>query len=441
MATSRIRGAAALAVVLGVLLLPPLAEGDHQPLPNYPALLPPSQNAPGTVSVGFDVCPEGGIECPEGVIAEMYRRWRPLNNRCDHKAVFALTYLRTTEEFFRTVKRDPKFSSDPAWINHEDTVFAQLYFNPADAWTRGRSIPGAWRVAFEASESPDVTGTGDLMLGMSAHINRDLPFTLAHVGLVKPDGTSRKPDHDKVNVFLDRVADPLQEELARRYDPIFEETDAKPSPLDETGVLQGVRSWREQAWRNAERLVNAKSDEERKQVADSIDSYAEGAARGILAANTVPGYGARRDAYCRAHNTIENEPGGGHAGKSTLPLTVKIYNTGLRRLWRSGRLSVKLTAGGPGTVRISAALRPIGLARRSPAFTGVAARQVTIAARTVVVAKAGARRLGVRLTRRGRKAVARYLRARRAARITASGRLRDRAGRSRSARAAKTLRR
>src|SRR5439155_22923460 len=214
-----------------------------------PTLLPPGNDAPGTISIGFDICPDGSIKCPEGVIAEMNRRWRPLNNRCDHKAVFALTYLRTTQEFFRTVKREPHFSSDPAWINHEDTVFAQLYFNPSDAWTRGRSLPGAWRVAFQAAESPNVTGIGDLALGMSAHINRDLPFALAHVGLVKPDGTSRKPDHDKVNVFLDRVADPLQDELARRYDPIFKQTDAGPSPLDETGVLQAVREWREQAWR------------------------------------------------------------------------------------------------------------------------------------------------------------------------------------------------
>jgi hypothetical protein len=29
----------------------------------------------------------------------MYHRWEPLDQSCDHRAVFALTYLRTTEEF------------------------------------------------------------------------------------------------------------------------------------------------------------------------------------------------------------------------------------------------------------------------------------------------------------------------------------------------------
>ena len=31
----------------------------------------------------------------------------------------------------------------------------------------------------------ELTGLGDMLLGMSAHINRDLPFALAHVGLRK----------------------------------------------------------------------------------------------------------------------------------------------------------------------------------------------------------------------------------------------------------------
>ena len=267
-------------------------------------------------------------------IAEMYRRWRPLNNRCDHKAVFALTYLRTTEEFARTVKADPAFFSDMPWVNWEDAVFAQLYFRPFDAHAAKQPVPAAWRVAFEASESDDVTGVGDLLLGMNAHIQRDLPFTLAHVGLVKPDGQSRKPDHDKVNMFLDRVANPLQAELARRYDERFAQTDAEPSPADELGALQAVREWREGAWRNAERLVNAATQAERDQVAQSIDAYAEGTARSLLAANTQPGYGPERDAYCRSHNTLEQagEVSGPAGSVSPMRLTVS------PRRARAGRL-------------------------------------------------------------------------------------------------------
>ncbi|MCQ7030062.1 DUF5995 family protein, partial [Escherichia coli] len=51
------------------------------------------------------------------------------------------------------------------------------------------------------------------------HVNRDLPFTLYAIGLVAPDGSSRKSDHDRVNRILNAVVSPLLDEIAARYDP------------------------------------------------------------------------------------------------------------------------------------------------------------------------------------------------------------------------------
>ena len=70
-----------------------------------------------------------------------------------------------------------------------------------------------------------MTAAGNLSLGINAHIQRDLPFVLAGIGLVKPDGSSRKPDHDRVNVFLNRVTDDLYAEIARRFDPTIDDAD------------------------------------------------------------------------------------------------------------------------------------------------------------------------------------------------------------------------
>jgi hypothetical protein len=55
-------------------------------------------------------------------------------------------------------------------------------------------------------------------------------------------------------------------------------------------------------WRNAERLANAKSEEERRQIADEIESSAAEWARGI-ASFQRPGERARRDAYCESRLT------------------------------------------------------------------------------------------------------------------------------------------
>jgi len=278
------------------------AQAANLVLPNWPQLLPANPYTPsGTVPLGWDVCKNGQPSCPPAVIKEMTDRWQPLDASCDHRAVFALTYLRTTEEFARTISDEPGTFSDLPWITHEDAVFAQLYFNAYDNYAAGRSVPLAWKIAFDAARNPNIEGMGDLLLGMNAHINRDLPYTLAHVGLVKGDGSTRKLDHDKVNQFLDRVIDPLQDELARRYDPIFTIEDAEPSPADEVGALQGIRVLRENAWRNAEDLVAARNNPlQRMLVEQNIETQAATFALSIVAASTVPGYSAIRDPYCAA---------------------------------------------------------------------------------------------------------------------------------------------
>jgi Family of unknown function (DUF5995) len=303
-ATVRLRkGTSAIVTVLiamGTLGLGQ-ARAENVVIPNWPALLPDLPYTPsGTVPLGWDVCPKGKMNCPPQVIDEMIDRWQPLDQSCDHRAVFALTYLRTTQEFFRTVSEEPETFSDVPWINHEDAVFAELYFRAYDDYVAGRPVPAAWEIAFDAADSPHIQAMGDLLLGMNAHINRDLPYTLAHVGLVDGDGDSRKLDHDKVNLFLDRVIDPLQDELYRLYDPLIGTSDMEPSPIDEVGALALIRLLRENAWRNAKRLVAAGNPLSRALVSRSIEAEAASFALTIQAAATVPGYGPVRDAYCVA---------------------------------------------------------------------------------------------------------------------------------------------
>lgn len=292
---------AAVACLGTAIICPGQAGAYTLPEPNWPALLPANPYTPaGTLSPGWDVCKNGAPSCPNKVIDEMTDRWQPLDASCSHSALFALTYLRTTQEFARTVQKDPgTFTEDP-WIRHEDAIFAQYYFNAWDSYHAGRSVPLAWKIAFDNANNPNIEGMGDLLLGMNAHINRDLPYTLAAVGLLHPDGSTRKPDHDAVNQFLDRVIDPLQVELAQRYDPIF--TVARDlSPFEEVGALQGIRALRENAWRNAEDLIAARNNPlQLALVEQNIETQAAAFALDIVAASTVPAYAAIRDPYCAA---------------------------------------------------------------------------------------------------------------------------------------------
>jgi Family of unknown function (DUF5995) len=126
------------------------------------------------------------------------------------------------------------FFDDTAFVNHEDAVFARYYFEAYDDWHAGRTaaVPPAWAIAFRAADQRAVTAEGNILLGINAHVQRDLQFVLAALGLVAPDGSSRKPDHDRVDQFLNRVTDDVYREVAIRFDPTVDDRDL-PGTVDD----------------------------------------------------------------------------------------------------------------------------------------------------------------------------------------------------------------
>jgi hypothetical protein len=252
-------------------------------------------------------CVAGRVTCVDATIREMQRRFGPLATSCDHNALFALLYLRVTQQYRQAVS-NPTYFSDNAFVNHEDAVFAKYYFRAIDNYNGANyaGVPRAWMIALNAAAGRSVSGEGDLLLGVNAHVQRDLPFVLAAIGLVKPDGTSRKPDHDLVNQILYAAYQPAITEAAQRFDPSVNFT--LPGPLQTTSYqtfFQAVEAWREIAWRNAERLVSAPDAASRAQVAQSIEDYATSQAMLVQAttAFTPPLTStASRDAYCAVNH-------------------------------------------------------------------------------------------------------------------------------------------
>ena len=256
-----------------------------------PALPSPPQDHPNRIAH----CKRPAMKCVRVEI----RRMRAKRDRlgCDHRAVFATTYLELTKELRDRLRADPRLLHWKKFFFREDALFADTYFRSLKRWEQGRSVPEAWRIAFETARSGEVTGAQDMLLGINAHVQNDMPFVLAQLGLRTRSGTPRKPDHDRVNDVLasgyDRVVDAVRE----RYDSSMGLTNPPGVPADDVGGLEVVRQWRENVWRNAERLMNAKTDAERAKIAADIQSYAADWARGIAAA-PFPGVRTERDQYC-----------------------------------------------------------------------------------------------------------------------------------------------
>ncbi len=284
-----------LALLAGAVALAPAGSAAEPPGVAWnqylPALPSPAQTKPNRVAH----CKRAKLKC----VRVQIRRMKALQARlgCDHKAVFTTTYLELTKTLRDMLIADRGFFQWPRFFFREDALFANVYFRSVRHWEQGREVPEAWRIAFETAEQGEVTGAQDMLLGINAHVQNDMPFVLAQLGLRDRKDRARKPDHDKSNAALEAGYERVVAAVRDRFDPAISLTNPEGVPADNVGGLELVREWREQVWRNAERLVNAKSDDERAQVAQEIQDYAAGWAESI-AATPTPGYRATRDAYC-----------------------------------------------------------------------------------------------------------------------------------------------
>src|SRR3954469_25879168 len=299
----------ALLATFALAITPSLASADllgtgiNDPVTDWTAVFPGL--SPQYDPTDSNICNSGKEACQAALYKEMDKRFQPLANSCSHNAMFALLYLRVTRHVWDSIWHNGDYFSDKGFMTHYGAVFGNYYFDGYDAWAKGSaSTPTAWKIALDAAKNKQVTGLGNLLLGMNAHINRDLPFVLYRIGLVAPDGTSRKDDHDLINNVLYQAYTEALGEAARKFDSSLAAYSTPGSP--ESGI-QTVIAWREEAWRNAERLATASSDAERAAISQQIEQAANLEAQTLKASYSYglaqPGQSAAsRDAFCAAHH-------------------------------------------------------------------------------------------------------------------------------------------
>jgi len=306
--SSHIRGATthAILVALVVLLLvgTSAARADAPNAP-WPDLLPPLPTATNPQPGPQPGCSKPTMGCLDYEIQRMRQAQDGFG--CDHRAVFATTYLVLTERLRDALRANPGFFADRNYLIYEDALFAHYYFRTLADHAAGRPVPQAWEIAFQTAASGDANAAQDMLLGINAHVQRDMPYVMSTLGLHRPDGSSRKLDHDRFNQILDEAYLPVVRTVAQRYDPAVGFTNPG-TPGDNLAGLELVKAWREGVWRNAERLLNATTPEQRSQVAAAIEANAAASARAIAAIQTPPGYRATRDAYCVAHMARPTSP-------------------------------------------------------------------------------------------------------------------------------------
>jgi hypothetical protein len=289
--------AALVVVALGALPAPAPAGTGGSPDPgiHWESYLPDMPPANGPQPHAVPGCRTPTVRCIDTEIRNLRARQKQFG--CDHRGVFATTYLELTRQLRDTLRTRPDLFVDKRYLYTEDALFADIYLNTLRSYARGKPVPQAWQIALDAAQSPDLNAAQDMLLGINAHVQNDMPFLIAALGMTRRNGASRKPDHDAVNEVLAAAYDRVVTAVRDRFDPFMQYTNGDWDPADDIAGLEMVREWRENVWRNAERLVEAKTAADRAQVADQIHQYAGGWAQAI-ATKAMPGYGTTRDAYC-----------------------------------------------------------------------------------------------------------------------------------------------
>ena len=212
----------------------------------------------------------------------------------DRRAVFATLYGIVSSEMKAQIAAGA--FADPEWVGRYAVTFASLYRKAITAYDDGPStdIAKAWRLGFDAGRAGTTLVLQDMLLGINAHVNNDLPFALDAIS-IGPDREQRYRDHAAVNAVLGSVVERATQRLAALYAPGFTSLDECAGQLDEILSAFSLQIARESAWEGAVSLANARNPTERRLVTTLIGSRAAVIARLLLA----PSHHAPAIAACR----------------------------------------------------------------------------------------------------------------------------------------------
>lgn len=173
----------------------------------------------------------------------------------DRRAIFASTYRIQIQAFAEDVRK-PGSYQHPAWMETMVLDFLQRYLDAFDAYERQEfaHVPAAWKIAFDRAVAADGPVMGDLLLAMNAHINHDLPITLAATRA----GASVKADYMRFNDVLEANIGGVQDLVATRFlkpGSLAAKGDRWLGPLDEAATDMTIRRWRDAAWTNGQRAL------------------------------------------------------------------------------------------------------------------------------------------------------------------------------------------
>lgn len=227
--------------------------------------------------------PFDSLEQTRNALQQTEELFRAANDR---RSVFLTVYVEMTKAVIHGIKTEA--FQDPAWVSTYLIEFANWYRKALVDFHQGNmeAVPRPWRLAFAASASGHTLIIQDLLLGVNAHINYDLAYTLHEIG-IDPKRPEKLQDHNHINRILGSLVDTAQSIIFEMYATAgLADMDLSLGQFDEWFTLFGLTEARHLAWRNATSLTDSRWRFRRQCTEWKINAVATGAAYFVLAPNT-----------------------------------------------------------------------------------------------------------------------------------------------------------
>ncbi|UBV44120.1 DUF5995 family protein (plasmid) [Deinococcus taeanensis] len=196
-----------------------------------------------------------------GALARLGDLERQYRSQRDPRAVFAGAYVVITSAMHQAL--GAQLFLDPPWVERYLAAFAGLYLDAAQQYDAGPQadddlVPPVWRLTFATCREETVSPLTHLLLGVNAHVNRDLAVALVRAG-VRDHTDRRYEDHKRVNDVLRGAVNDLQASVTADA-PVLARLDTLCGPWDEHVACTVVAWARETAWAHAVHLAGAEGE-------------------------------------------------------------------------------------------------------------------------------------------------------------------------------------
>ncbi len=177
---------------------------------------------------------------------EMQKTQERLGEKNNSLVPFIDAYRRITKEVLERKARGE--FENPDSMQKLDLAFADRYYRPLNAYLEKGEKRRPWKTYFEYVERDNSQPVIELLLGINAHINADLPAVLRETGY------EDRGDFDRVNQALGNAMAPILRRLASERRDFFSAATYVFRPAAWLG-LRKIKSWRKDAWRNSRKEI------------------------------------------------------------------------------------------------------------------------------------------------------------------------------------------